>query len=149
MTHTFRVFCNTIEIMFWFNCEYFQSFVFESFKLNLRRKKYKKIKSYEIEKLINKRQTKRRKSKYLIRWRNYEFENDNWKNIFELDDVINLIRKYEKIIRNIIFLSNRLKSYDEFFVFTIRKFISKTVIKSTKKIFFVVTIRFFFNCNKC
>ena len=118
----------------------------------------KKVKSYEIEKLINKRQTKRRESKYLIRWRDYELENDDWKNIFEFDDVMNLIRKYEKVIRNITFLFERLKFVDTFLIFSttkskksfvvvvIRKFISITINKSAfDKFFFVVVVRKFFS----
>ena len=119
-------------------------------------KNTKKVKSYEIEKFINKRQTKRRESKYLIRWRDYEFENDDWKNIFELDDTMNLVREYEKVIRNITFLSERLKFIDvsiitsaiesrkSFIIVVIRKSSAKAAIKSAmKKFFFVVTIRKF------
>ena len=95
----------------------------------------KKVKFYEIEKLFNKRQTKRRESKYLIRWRDYEFENDDWRNFSKLDDVMNLIRKYEKVIRNITSFFERLKFIDASF---------SSIVKS-KKFFFVVVIRKFFS----
>ena len=111
-------------------------------------KNIERVKSYEIERLINKRQTKRRKTKYLMRWRDYDFENDDWRNLSKLDDVMNLIRKYEKIIRNITFLFERIKFIDTsitssiesknfFFVVAIRK----SLRKSITSFFFVVTIR--------
>ena len=109
-----------------------------------------RVKSYEIERLINKRQTKRRETKYLMRWRDYDFENDDWRNLSKLDDVMNLIRKYEKVIRNITFLFERIKFIDtsiissieskkSFFVVVIRK----SLRKSVTSFFFVVTIRKF------
>ena len=41
------------------------------------------------------REIKRRESKYLIRWRDYEFAHDDWRNFSELDDAQNLIVDYE------------------------------------------------------
>ena len=104
-------------------------------------KNIEKIKFYEIEKLLNKRQTKRRESKYLMRWRDYDLENDDWRNLSKLDDVMNLIRKYEKVIRNIVFLLDRLKTIDTVITSSF-KFSTKTITRSAKKkSFFVVTIR--------
>ena len=104
-------------------------------------KNIEKIKFYEIEKLLNKRQTKRRESKYLMRWRDYDFENDDWRNLSKLDDVMNFVRKYEEIIRNIVFLLNRLKFIDAIVISSI-KLLTKAATKSTmRKFFFVVTIR--------
>ena len=40
-------------------------------------KNIERVKSYEIERLINKRQTKRRESKYLIRWKDYDSKHDD------------------------------------------------------------------------
>lgn len=41
-------------------------------------------KSYEIERIITKRLTKRRGTEYLVRWRGFEPEEDSWRNRTEL-----------------------------------------------------------------
>ena len=57
------------------------------------------VKFFEVERFINKRQIKRKKSKYLMRWKRYEFEYDVWKNLSKLDDVVDLVQKYENIVK--------------------------------------------------
>jgi hypothetical protein len=66
------------------------------------------IKSFKIEKLINKQITARRETKYLIRWKNYDSQYDEWRSILELENVSDLIIDYETIMKNFIFLSDRL-----------------------------------------
>ena len=69
------------------------------------------MKSFEIKRIINKRQTTRRDSKYFVRWRDYALQYDKWKKFFELNDTKNLIQKYEKIIQIFKSFSNRLKTF--------------------------------------
>ena len=57
------------------------------------------LKSYEIEKLINKRiknYEKRQIIQYLLRWKNYEFEYNEWKSFTALSNFMNLVENYEK-----------------------------------------------------
>ena len=68
-----------------------------------------RVKFYEIDKLIDKRQTKRRDSEYLVRWKSYDFQFDEWRNLFELDDVMKLIRNYENVQNFIVQLFDRLQ----------------------------------------
>ena len=78
------------------------------------------IKSWKIKRFLNKRQTKRKNSKYFVRWRKYESEHDDWRNLSKLKNVVELIKKYEKIIQIIVVLFERLKF---FVVINIRKFV--------------------------
>ena len=57
-------------------------------------------KSYEIEKLIDKRIKRYNKTlmtQYLVRWIDYESKFDEWRNISELQNFQNLIEQYEAI----------------------------------------------------
>ena len=63
------------------------------------------IKFYEIKRLVNKDQIKRRDFEYLIRWHDYKTEHDDWRNLFELKDAQKLIQNYEQIKRKIVILS--------------------------------------------
>ena len=57
-----------------------------------------KIKSFEIEKLLNKRQVKKGKGQaieYLVRWKGYGSEWDRWYNVKELDNAAALVDNYE------------------------------------------------------
>ena len=47
---------------------------------------------FEIKRLLNKREIARRYSKYLINWKNYEFQYNEWKNLSKLKNVMNLIK---------------------------------------------------------
>ena len=49
------------------------------------------VKSWEIEKLINKRQIKRRDDEYLVRWKDWDSQYDEWRNLSEFDDAQNLV----------------------------------------------------------
>ena len=70
-----------------------------------------RVKFFEIQRLINKRQTVKRDSEYLMRWKTYKFEYDEWRNLSKLNNAMNLIKKYEKIIHVDIHLSDRLKLF--------------------------------------
>ena len=70
-----------------------------------------RVKFYEIDKLIDKRQTKRRDNEYFVRWKNYDSQFDEWRNLFELDDVMKLIRNYENAQNFIVHLFDRLQLF--------------------------------------
>ena len=53
---------------------------------------------YEIEKLINKRIIRKRRdqfTQYLVRWKEYDSENDMWYSIESLENVVELIAEYD------------------------------------------------------
>ena len=52
------------------------------------------IKSFEIEKLMIKRIT-RREVEYFVRWLKYDSEKDMWRSISKLENAMNLIQQYE------------------------------------------------------
>ena len=60
-----------------------------------------KIKSYEIKRLLNKRQTARREMKYLVKWRDYESKHDAWRSLPELKNVMKLVHEYEEVFQQI------------------------------------------------
>ena len=111
-----------------------------------------RVKSIKIERLLNKRETTRHDSKYLIRWKDYKFQYNEWKNLSELNNIMNLIQKYEEIIQIDIYLFDRLKiSFVDlsqkqtssrkkrltlFFIVSSQQ---KKLFASSKKIIFVVT----------
>ena len=70
-----------------------------------------RVKSYEIDRLIDKRQTKRRNSEYFVRWKEYDVQFDEWRNLFKLDDVMKLIRNYENAQNFIAHLFDRLQLF--------------------------------------
>ena len=54
--------------------------------------------SFEIERLLNKRIIKRGRkgiTQYLVRWRGYGLEHDQWYNVADLDNAKKLIDDYE------------------------------------------------------
>ena len=107
------------------------------------------MKFFEIERFINKRQIKKRESKYLIRWKNCDFEYDIWRNFSKLNNVMNLVNEYEKIIRRIIIIFDRLlikntSIFKKFFVFISSKFESNVVVISFRNDIFVSFVDYFF-----
>ena len=54
------------------------------------------VKSFEIEKLIVKKLTKR-DLKYFVKWLKCELKKNVWRNLSKLDNVIKLIQKFENI----------------------------------------------------
>lgn len=72
------------------------------------------VKSFEIERLINKRQTARRGSEYLVRWKGYGPEYDVWRNLPELGDAMDLVDDYEKSLTATVLLPGyRLSTVNE------------------------------------
>lgn len=66
----------------------------------------KTIKSYEIERIIIKRTNKRKETKYLIRWSEYDSEHDFWRSISKMRNVMNLINDYENMLSLLIIASS-------------------------------------------
>lgn len=57
-----------------------------------------KLKSFEIEKLLNKRQFKKGKGhtiEYLVRWKGYSPEWNRWYNVKEFDNAVAFVDDYE------------------------------------------------------
>jgi hypothetical protein len=67
-----------------------------------------KIKFYEINRLIDRRITTRRGTEYLIRWKEWRSQYDEWKNISKLQNCLEFVNEYEKFMNNLIILSDRL-----------------------------------------
>ena len=67
------------------------------------------VKSWKIERLINKRQIKRRDDEYLVKWKDWDSQYDEWRNLSELDDAQDLVQNYEDALRSTVFLSDRLQ----------------------------------------
>lgn len=57
------------------------------------------VKSFEVERLIGKRQTKGRSPEYLVRWKGYGPEHDAWRSIPELGDAAQHLKDYEEEIK--------------------------------------------------
>ena len=55
-------------------------------------------KEYKVEKILNKRDV-RGKPKYLVRSKRYIVEKDTWKRLENLENMIKLVKKFEKKIR--------------------------------------------------
>ena len=59
-------------------------------------KNTKNVKSYILNKIINRRKTARRDTEYLIKWKEYGPESNMWRNLPKMNDVMNLMRDYEE-----------------------------------------------------
>ena len=68
------------------------------------------IKNYVLKKIIRFRQSARDK-KYFVKWKNYESEKNAWRNLPEMKNALNLIRKYEKIT-TFAFSARRFKHFE-------------------------------------
>ena len=66
------------------------------------------VKFFEIERFINRRKTVKRESEYLMRWKNYDSKHDVWRNLSKLNNVMNLIWKYENVINKNVTFFDRL-----------------------------------------
>jgi hypothetical protein len=71
------------------------------------------IKSFEIKRLIDKRIITR-DIEYLIRWKSYASQHDEWRSVSELENAKNLIQNYETFMNNVIILSDRLSRNIQF-----------------------------------
>ena len=68
-----------------------------------------KVKFYEIEEVVNKRLNDKRDTKYLIRWKEYDLEFDEWRNLSEMKNAMNLVREYKELMKQTNYLSSRLE----------------------------------------
>ena len=96
-----------------------------------------KVKFYEVEEVVDKRLSDKRDTKYLIRWKEYDSEFDEWRNLLEMKNAMNLVREYEELMKQTSYLSGRLKtsstssvSNHTFFI----KIISRKAFKSSTSI---------------
>ena len=53
---------------------------------------------YEVEKILNRRDV-REKPKYLVWWKRYMVEEDTWKGLKKLENMMDLVKEFEKKIR--------------------------------------------------
>ena len=53
---------------------------------------------YEVEKILNRRDV-REKPKYLVWWKRYMVEEDTWKALKKLENMMDLVKEFEKKIR--------------------------------------------------
>ena len=90
------------SIIFISQLEFSSTFIEDSFNrtqssLNsvIMKKNDENVKLFEIEKIIAKRHNRRRKIKYLVKWFEYESENDSWRSFSELQNVMNVIRNFD------------------------------------------------------
>jgi hypothetical protein len=60
------------------------------------------VKSFEIKRLINKRIIAR-EIEYLLRWKDYDSQWNEWRNLEKLHNASNLIQNYETFMNNVIF----------------------------------------------
>ena len=91
------VFIVQLEFVF-VEVDFYQRFRFHHFDSIEMKNDTDEYKSYEIEKLVVKRQRKYNKTwitQYLMRWINYELEYDEWRNVFALTNSTNLIESFE------------------------------------------------------
>jgi hypothetical protein len=75
------------------------------------------VKSFEMKRLINKRNIAR-EIEYLLRWKDYDSEWNEWRNLDELQNFLDLIEDYENSMNNIITLLERLSRIN--FIINIR-----------------------------
>ena len=90
--------------------DFFDRFKFNHFSSIFVEDDINRVKSYTLKKMINKRFIARRDPKYLIKWKEYDFEKNVWRNLLEMKNVMNLIKKYEDLIKNITYFLERLES---------------------------------------
>ena len=110
------------------------------------------IKFFELKRIINKRMIVRREIEYLVKWKDYDSEYDVWRNLSKLNDVMNLMQKYENSIRYIVDLSDRHRlsksvMLKKFFANQNNKFINRKSFANQNKTTFVNN-KFIFVDNK-
>ena len=55
------------------------------------------IRSFEIEKIIVKRYNRRKDYEYLVRWFEYESQNDFWRSLQKLNNVLELMKEFDNV----------------------------------------------------
>ena len=107
---------------------------FIKFDVVFVKKDINRVKFYEIKRFFDKRSIARRNFEYFVKWKNYNFENNVWKNILKLNDVMKLIQKYE-INYFIIVVKRTIKFFKNIFahVFSQQKLIVAIFFKSISR----------------
>ena len=95
------------------------------------------IKLWKIDKFINKRQIKRRDDECFVKWKNWNSQYNEWRNLLKFDDVQNFVQNYENALRFTIFLSNCMH---KFFMISSIKIIISSKFFDFKKFFVVVSL---------
>ena len=67
------------------------------------------IKSYELKKIVNNREIAIKRIKYLIKWKDCGPEQDMWRNLPKMRNVMNMIKEYHRII-NVVVLNRYQRS---------------------------------------
>ena len=93
---------------------FFNRFRFIKFDAVFVKNDIDRVKFYEMKRFFDKRQIACRKFEYFVKWKSYDFENDAWKNISKLNDIIKLIQKYE-INHFIIVVKRTIKFFKNIF----------------------------------
>jgi hypothetical protein len=91
----------------------YKRFKFDHFDFVLVKKNIETNKSYEIKRILNKRTRHYEKIKmnqYLIRWKKYESEFNEWKNVSKLKHCIDLIKDFEHETRSQIKTNSQIKT---------------------------------------
>ena len=65
------------------------------------------VKSFEVERLISKRQTKQRGPEYLVRWKGYGPEHNAWRNIPKLKDAAQYLKDYKDGMKTVTTLNEQ------------------------------------------
>ena len=86
------------------------------------------IKFWKLNRLVNKRKF-HREIEYFVRWKDWDSQHDVWKNLFELDNVMDLINDYEVDLT------------DKVFQFMIRNFeLRKSFVIFDEKFFTIISL---------
>jgi hypothetical protein len=121
-----------------------------------------RVKFFEIERLIDRRITTRREIEYLVRWKDWKSQYDEWRNVLELQNVKKLIDEYNHNMNSFITLSDRIfrEKFDttifksvniSFFEFIINNSLLTKVIMTNSnqnRSFDIQNLRRFFRSNK-
>jgi hypothetical protein len=102
----------------------------EKFELVHMKEDIDNVKSYEIERLINKKIIIY-ETKHLMRWKEWESSYDEWRSIFELQNALKLINDYEKFMNNTVFILDRLSRH-KFIMKSFMSTLSHEFIKNNK-----------------
>ena len=60
------------------------------------------IKNYELKKIINSRETVIKRIEYLIKWKKCGSEQNMWRNLSEMKNVMNMMKKYHRVMNVVV-----------------------------------------------
>ena len=105
-----------------------QNFIIDFFQRTIKQSEFifvneniENVQFFEIEKLIVSRETRRRNTEYLVKWKNYESKHDVWRNIFELKNAIKLINEFKQNVFTTESIRNRKNRSRKSYVSTKRR----------------------------